>query len=64
MTSSCFVMRITPTRIHALPFTVSGIEQCTRRLLNNVLIYKKEVNVYMAKSTKKAILTKTKNQFT
>ena len=41
MTSSCFVMRITPTRIHALPFTVSGIEHCTRRLLNNVLIYKK-----------------------
>ena len=66
MTSSCFVMSITPTRIRALPFTVSGIEQYTRRLLNNVLIYKKEVNIYIAK-TKKAVyiyIAKTKKQFT
>ena len=57
MTSSCFVMRITPTRIRALPFTVSGIEQYTRRLLNNVLIYKKEVNIYIAKTKKQFIFT-------
>ena len=49
-------MRITPTRIRALPFTVSGIEQYTRRLLNNVLIYKKEVNIYMTKSIKKPFI--------
>ena len=34
-------MRITPTRIRALPFTVSGIEHCTHMLLNNILITKK-----------------------
>ena len=33
-------MRITPTRIRALPFTVSGIDHSTHRLLNNILMKK------------------------
>ena len=37
----------TPARIPTLPFTVSGIEQYTRRLLNIVLLKYYKIIIYM-----------------
>ena len=59
--TSCFVTGITPTRIRTLPFTVSGIEQYTRRLLNNVLLkrsYKIIIYIPTLKKTEKSVYLK------
>ena len=53
---------ITPTRIRTLPFTVSGIEQYTRRLLNIVLLKRSyKIIIYIStlrKKTEKSVYLK------
>ena len=47
VTTTTTTTTTTPARIPTLPFTVSGIEQYTRRLLNIVLLKNYKIIIYM-----------------